>query len=307
MNQDNLADFELLDYWYRHPLLPGSLERDRELRHAYVRLGFSYPYLLNSILALMSLRRFDENRHSTRWYTRALAHQQAATSLSRPHFQRLDSSHHKAILTFSTFTSLYAVAEPLYRPSSFYQNCSKFDPIEEFVHAIQLSRGSIAFVQQQLHSVMASDAFMAAKYSSDLLAVACDLERYPQMLTLNNAVQGVCEDREHLTACLGAVKLMATCMRVLFDSHSIMVIFAWIKDVDSIFWDMCSARHPVALLILGHFAAVMSLNEGFWLLKYWPPVLLRYIQKQVEDDHWRDLLRWPAEIVFRKNGVPCLS
>ncbi|KAL4915315.1 hypothetical protein BDW62DRAFT_212799 [Aspergillus aurantiobrunneus] len=223
IHEDSLADLELLDYWDRHPLLPGSLERDRELRHANVRLGFSYPYLLNSILAVMSLRRF-------------VAHQQAAISRSRPHFQCLDSPHHKAILAFSTFTSLYAVAEPLHRPTSLYHKRSKFDPIEEFVHAVRLSRASTAFVQH-LRAVTASDAFMATKYSPNKLEV---------VMTINH----------------------------------IMVLFAWIKEVDSIFWDMCSARHPVALIILGHFAALMSLRQGFWLIQHWSSVLSRFIREQ---------------------------
>lgn len=314
MNEDSLADFELLDYWYRHPALPGSLERDRELRHAYISLGLSYPYLLNSILALMSLRRFDENRSCTRWYARAVAHQQAAISRSRPHFHRLDSSHHKAILAFSTFTSLYAVAEPLHRPTSFYHDCPEFDPVEDFVHAVQLSRGSAAFVQQHLPSVIASDAFMAEKYSSSQLEIACDLEaHFPQLLTLRSAMQGMYENYEHETACLDAIERLFTCMKLLFDDGNsgsnkhIMVIFTWVKEVDSIFWDMCSVRHPVALVILGHFAALMSLNQDFWLLQGWPSVLLRYIQGRVKGYHWGDLLQWPAEIVLRSSRLPCAS
>ncbi|KAL4986740.1 hypothetical protein BDW68DRAFT_162511 [Aspergillus falconensis] len=306
LNGDSLADFELLDYWYRHPLIPGSLELDRELKHGYVRLGISHPYLLNSILALMSLRRFVEDRCYTSWYTRAVAHQQAAISRARPHLQRLDRSQHKAIIAFSTFTSLYAVAEPLHRPTSFSHDHSDFDPIEEFIHGIRLSRGTTAFIQQHLRSVVTSDAFMATKYSSNGLEVACGLEaQFPQLLTLRNAIQGMYGD-EQRAVCLDAVERLFTCMKILLgnpgNNRHIMVIFAWAKEVDSILFDMCSARHPVALVILAHFAALMSLNQGFWLLQHWPAVLLRYIRDRLKD--WEDLLRWPTEIIFRNNSIP---
>ncbi|KAJ0421366.1 hypothetical protein BJY00DRAFT_282595 [Aspergillus carlsbadensis] len=319
-NNDSLADFELLDYWYRHPLLPGSVEQDRELRHAYVRLGFSYPFLLSSILALVSLRRFDEDRTCTRWYIRAIAHQQAAISLSRPYLHRLESPHQKAILAFSTFTSLYAVAEPLHRPASRYLACSEFDPVEEFVHAMRLSRGSSAFVQHHLRSVIASDAFMAAKYSPVQLKAACDLEApFPQLRTLRNAILGISEDCERRAVYLDAVERLFVCMNILLDSdngndndnagnsHRLMVIFAWTQEVDRTFWDLCSARHPVALVIMGHFAALMSLKQGIWFLQHWPVVLLRYIQEKVTDGRWGDLLRWPVGIVSRGDRVACFS
>lgn len=309
LNDDSLADLELLDYWYRHPLLPGSPELDRELKHGYAHLGFSHLYLLNGILALTSLRRFGEDRSRTSWYTRALAHQQAAISRIQPHFQSTDTSHRKAILAFSTLTSLYAVAEPTYRPTSFNNNHSDFDPVEEFLRAIRLGRHTTAFVQQHLSSVATADPFTALKYSPNSLEITCNLEEhFSQLPLLRESILRWCEG-EQQAACLDAVERLFMCIKVLTDNpgnnHHMMVIFKWAKEVNSIFLDMCSARHPMALIILAHFAALMSLSQGFWLLHHWPSILLTYIREHLKD--WGDLLQWPTGIISHNNGASRLA
>ncbi|RAH49597.1 uncharacterized protein BO95DRAFT_405844 [Aspergillus brunneoviolaceus CBS 621.78] len=306
LNQESLADLELLDFWYRHPLLPGPPDQDRELKQSYAQLGFSHPYLLNSILALVSLRRFGEGRARPCWYSRALAHQQAAISRARPHFQHLDgdSTSHKAMLAFSTFTSLYAVVEPLHRPTGLSQACA-FNPVDEFLHAVWLGRRTTAFVQQHLRAVAFSDPFMAAKYSSNDRQIGrCDLEaQFPQLRILRDAIRGGFDEGEQRAICLDAVERIFACMRILVDDSRdngpcIMVIFTWVNEVDRRFLDLCVARQPVALVILAHFAALMSLNNGFWLLQHWPGVLLEYIQELLKD--WGGhLLQWPREVIFR--------
>ncbi|RYP85121.1 hypothetical protein DL770_005101 [Monosporascus sp. CRB-9-2] len=78
LNQDSIADLELLEYWHRHPFPANTSGPGRRSEYDPVRLGFSHHYLLNSILALAALQLFDEDRSQTRWYARAVAHQQAA-------------------------------------------------------------------------------------------------------------------------------------------------------------------------------------------------------------------------------------
>jgi hypothetical protein len=253
----------------------------------------------------MSLRRFGEDRSCTSWYARALAHQQAAISRASPHFQRLDSSHHKAILAFSTFTSLYAVVEPIHRPTCFNSDRSDVDPIEDFLHAIQFSRHTTAFVQQYLSSVVPSDPFMASKYSQNRLEVACNLDaHFPQLPLLRDFIRGICEG-EHRATCLDTVERLFTCMKILLENpgnnHHVMAIFTLVKDMNSIFLDMCTARHPGALIILAHFAAVMSLNQGLWLLQHWPAVLLRCIREQLKD--CGGILQWPTGIISQNNNA----
>jgi hypothetical protein len=73
-------------------------------------------------------------------------------------------------------------------------------------------------------------------------------------------------DQHHRVVCLYAARLAFSYMAVFLDSiqgeTQTQVIFAWATGVDTVFWDLCETRHPVALVILAHFAVLMSLSRG---------------------------------------------
>ncbi|KAL4901863.1 hypothetical protein BDW74DRAFT_67273 [Aspergillus multicolor] len=306
LNEDSLADLELLEYWHRHPLIPSMSHQAKQLEHSYVQLGFSHHYLLNSILSLAALQRFNENRTCTRWYSRAVAHQQGAISRVKPHLQSLETStsHHKAILAFSTFTSLYAVAEPLLRPKSARCSSPKFEPVAEFIRVIQIGRCTSIFVKQHLNPLITTDPFMVSKFSSNTDAYAGDLgARFPQLSLLQNCIEHYQDDDEKRAVCLHAAKLVFTYMAIFLDAmeepRQTRLIFAWVNEVNDLFLHLCSTRHPIALAILAHFAALMSLNQGVWFTQSWSQLLLEDIRCKLEG--WEELIKWPIGIVLQSD------
>lgn len=119
----------------------------RHLRCGLVRLGFSHHCLLNSILGFTAPQLYSEDRSRSKWYARAVAHQQAAITRARPYFQSLDQTQHRAMLGFSAFTSIYTVAEPLLRPARVRSLQAQFDPVEELLQALYFSRSTMVFVR----------------------------------------------------------------------------------------------------------------------------------------------------------------
>ncbi|RYP66002.1 hypothetical protein DL769_006159 [Monosporascus sp. CRB-8-3] len=311
LNQDSLADLELLEYWHWHPLPVNPSGPGRRPEYDPVRLGFSHHYLLNSILALAALQLFSEDLSQIRWYARAVAHQQAAVTRARPHLQRLEESQHLALLSFSVFTSLYTVAEPLLRPAPFGCHQSDFDPVKELLQAIRLGRCSSVFVQQHLRSSVTSEPLLVAKYGPGPLEAIQGLEaRFPQLAWLRGFIERQCEGRER-AACLQAAESLFTGISLLVDNpddpRQVAAIWRWASNVDSAFLDMCSAQNTVALVIFAHFAALMSLNRGIWYLQSWPAVLLGQIRSLLKDG-LEDTIRWPEEVIFRnKLALPLAS
>ncbi|KAH7115518.1 hypothetical protein B0J13DRAFT_653967, partial [Dactylonectria estremocensis] len=136
LNEDSLIDLELLDYWHRHPVTGFMSETAIHLQHDLVRLGFSHHYLLNSILSLTALQLYSQDQSQSKWYTQAVAHNQATITRARPHFQSLDQTHHRALLGFSAFASMCTVAEPPLRTARVRSLQAQFAPIEEFLRAL---------------------------------------------------------------------------------------------------------------------------------------------------------------------------
>lgn len=272
----------------------------RAFQYDFVRLGFSHHYLLNSILALAALQLFDQDRSRSRWYVRATAHQHAALTRAGPHLQQLEECQQKALLGFAAFTTLYAVAEPTLRPARRDGEPAGFDPVAELIHAIKLGRSTTAFVQNNLVSQPWADPMVVSKFSPIQREPADDLEqRFPPLALLRDLVERHCEGQQK-QACLHAIETLFTSIALLMDNpgdpRQMKLIWGWGNEVDSMFLDMCSARHAVALVILAHYGVLISLNAGLWHLRSWPAALLKHIESLV-DGEWHEGLSWPAQVI----------
>ncbi|KZL83590.1 hypothetical protein CI238_06001 [Colletotrichum incanum] len=300
LNEDSLADLELLEYWHRHPVANDSSDAMRHVQYDYVRLGFSHHYLLNSILAVAALQLFSEDRSGVKWYARAVAHQQAAISRARPHFQLLDEAHSRALLGFSAFTSMYAAAEPVLRPARMFSPQTQFNPVEELIHGLRFGRCTRAFVQQKFGPQITSDAWLLVNFGSSHLEFAQDLEvSFPQLALLQDCIEDRCNGRQR-AVCLHAVKLLfhniATFLRNPENPGHIMQVWGWGLEVQEVFLDMCSEQHAVALIILAHFPVLMSFKTGHWCTRNWPGILFEHIVR-VLGDEWEDVLKWPRDVM----------
>jgi hypothetical protein len=81
------------------------------------------------------------------------------------------------------------------------------------------------------------------------------------------------------------------------------VIWGWGLEVHQAFLDLCSTRHPVALVILGYFTVLMTFYKEHWCMRGWPSGLLRHIMG-VLGNQWEDAMKWPGDLVF---GVTTLD
>ncbi|KZL78059.1 C6 zinc finger domain-containing protein [Colletotrichum tofieldiae] len=299
LNDDSLADLELLEYWHRHPVTNDFSDAMRHVQYDYVRLGFSHHYLLNSILAVAALQLFSEDRSRAKWYARAVAHQQAAISRARPHFQLLDEAHSRALLGFSAFTSMYAAAEPVLRPTRMLSLQTQFNPVEELIHGFRFARCTRALVQQKFSPLITSDPWLLVNFGSSHPEIAQDLEvSFPQLALLQGYIEHRCNGRQK-AACLHAVKLLFHKISMLSrdpeNPGHIMQVWSWGLEVQETFLDMCLEQHAVALIILAHFPVLMSLKKGHWCTLNWPGVLFEHIVR-VLGDGWENALKWPRDV-----------
>lgn len=306
LNEDSLADLELLEHWHRYPITGDSCEATKQLQFSLVRLGFSHHYLLNSILGLTALQLYSEDRSQVKWYARAVAHQQAAITRARPHFEAFDQKQQQALLGFSAFTSMYAVAEPVHRPARVH-SLAQFDPIEEFLTALHFSRSTLLFVQQSYPPPVVSESWLLTKFVVNRQITGKHLAtRYPQLASLHEYVERCCE-AEQKTACLHASTVLFRRIAMLSDNPGDpepgKVIWGWGLEVHQAFLDLCSTRHPVALVILAHFTVLMTFYKEHWCMRGWPSGLLRHIMG-VLGNQWEDAMKWPGDLVF---GVTTLD
>ncbi|WQF90143.1 Putative zn(2)Cys(6) fungal-type DNA-binding domain-containing protein [Colletotrichum destructivum] len=307
LNEDSLADLELLEHWHRHPIVGDHTNTARRLFSDFVRLGFSHHYVLNSILGLTALHLYSEDKSQSKWYARAVAHHQAAISRAKPHFQSLHETNSQALLGFSAFMSMYAVAEPFLRPSRVLAlQTTKFDPLEELLRAYQFTRSATAFVRQNFNPATISQSWLLTTFEVRFRSELLDLETtFPRIRPLLACIERRSEGNLR-AACFSAISQISRRITALLDRpddpEMPKIIWSWGLEANQLFLDMCSARQPVALVTLAHFTILMSLHRDHWGLRGWPEGLLRHI-KGLLGDEWECAVQWPCDVVFGSEVV----
>lgn len=195
---------------------------------------------------------------------------------------------------------MYAVAEPTLRPVRPGGEPAAFEAVDELVRAIRLGRSATAFVLDRLATPPWQDSMVVKKFSPIQYQPVANLEqRFPQLSSLRDLVDSHCESQQK-QACLHALDTLFNSITFLTDNpgdtQQMGLIWGWGNSVDPVFLDMCSARHPVALVILAHYGVLMNLNAGLWHLRAWPAALLEHIESIVNED-WRGSLDWPSQMI----------
>lgn len=62
---------------------------------------------------------------------------------------------------------------------------------------------------------------------------------------------------------------------------------------------MFESHHPVGLVLLAHYAALMSMRSNYWFFKRWPRLLLDSITSLLQPE-WHVHLEWPSEMVLKE-------
>ncbi|KAG7140459.1 Sterol uptake control protein 2 like [Verticillium longisporum] len=307
LNEDSVADLELLEQWHRRQITGHLSDSARSLESSLVRLGFSHHYLLNSILALTALELYSEDQSRFKWYARAVAHQQTALSRVKPHFKSPEATDQQALLGFSAFTSMYAVAEPFMRPHQLRAfQPAQFDPVDELLRAFHFGRCTTSFVQQSFPPALVTESWLLLpSMTRQGDAFQGPSAKFPQFQPLVDRVRHLSDHSQEM-ACLSSISQLIGRIATLVDNPTEpekgKVIWGWGLEVHQDFLDMCSARHSVALAVLAHLAVLMTFYREHWCLRSWPTGLLSHV-KGVLGDEWKDVIQWPCDVVFGSVAV----
>lgn len=174
------------------------------------------------------------------------------------------------------------------------------DPITEIVCCFQLARGIKVVIGPHWPYLSNSWLKPALKHHDFRERFLPSLQDYPQFGKLRDLLSQH-NDEDETRAYLHALEQLFVYIAVLESDLgeyiSMRVINSWPIEVETTFLELLSRRDPLALVILAHYGALMSLRPGTWWIGRWPIVLLDHIEKSVSDS-WQELLRWPKQIIL---------
>jgi hypothetical protein len=273
------------------------------LLHNFVELAFATPYLLHEMLAVSALRLFAEHGQRHELVARASFHQTKALGLVQPYVTAVTEEQCLPLLFFSSFAAISGLAEVALDA---HRGCDKFaDPIAKTTHSFQLSRGIMTMLTPHWPYICQTWAWTIISSQIEACSDLTPLpETIPTYTTLRSLAFGVEPDQAR-KACLRAVELTLGSLSLVQQcedaSVSRRLVTSWPIEVDAEFHLLLADRKPVSLVILAHYAALLSLGTGLWWVGRWPALLLEHISSALGEE-WAEFLTWPRNVVLNGPG-----
>lgn len=266
-----------------------------------LRIGHEFSYVLHILLSLSALRLFDRQPSRMDLLVQANQHQTFALRLVRPHLSALDRSNIDPVLNFSHIVSIAALAHPLYSQCKEGALLSA-DVIGDMIQSFHITRGIKLISQRKWElngyprSNCVPDMEDEDPWNQGLLV------KYPGYSTIREVITRCCNTGLERSSCLDAIRKVFSFIDLIEDwpdlHHDARLIQIWPIELHQHFMAMLSDRHPVALCVLGNYAALLKLRSGTtWPFATWPVLLLQAVEADLGVE-WHSVLHWARRRVL---------
>ena len=278
------------------------------------RLALAHGFLLHQILAVAALHCYVQDPNGSRHLAGiATSHRALALELVKPALQSDDSEVGIALFAFAGLTAIYAFGE-----LAIHLKDDEDDQhtINHLIACFRLTRGISTLVQAHQGSINGSWAEAMINLDADeaLQRLRKTGLRFDQARILNEKI----EEQEQLnesedktaylhaaTRCLENIQLLLS-QRLQGETTNddfYHLIMSWPNDISDQVMQAIEAREPLALVIIAHFAVLMSMHTRQWWLNLWPERVLADVGAQV-GPQWTGYLEWPWQMLARsrENG-----
>lgn len=253
---------------------------------------------------------------TSKWYPLAISHHSAAIRLARPHIAASNPTHSEAIFNFSAFNSLFSFAEPVLRPdndggsetpTTATTTTTPRDYLSDLLDSFKMARGIRAIIAKDPSVLIEKGAIdhPGWSYEDHVARIEPTLQtRYPQLSKLSQLASEHLQDGEgQLTATLKALHNLFVNMAVLEESptdhSSASLIQRWAISIEGPFLSLCDGRHPVALVVLAHYAVLVQMRTNIWFFRRWPRLILGEIGVELRGSPWERWIEEPEREVTR--------
>lgn len=308
-----IDDLQLLHHWHNaakeadfapfadHEHLDSKAEYNRTMD-----LAFRHPYLLHLLLALSALHKLHASHGSNaKLYSIATAHNLSAMRLVRPHITRGDPEHRDAVFNYAAFSSLFAMAEPPLRSGDAAISSDPAVCISALLEAFKMGQGVNAVSSSIKEYLESSGSLQGDLWEDNRQEIIPTLKQdYPQLKVLETVVAEHCTEQQR-SPCCDAIKELFISFGVLAtsskDHSSLWLIMTWPMHLNSEVHAMFEAKHPVGLVMLAHYAALMNMRSNYWFFSRWPPLLMASVSRLLPSN-WQSCLQWPRSMMDESIG-----
>lgn len=297
----NVLDLELYNNFileYAAALSVG-IPLKMETVRSYTTLVFEKRYLLHSQLAVSALQIYYREDSRQSLLVRAAHLQNTALSLAKPHMIALSEHESVPMLFLASQIAIYGLASEALQLES-----SSADLLNKLLDCFRLVRGIKTLLTPHWSYMLNSWVGPLLQYGMTTesgLSFDFSSEKFVQAKMLRSLALGL-EVREQRQACLDAIDMLFRFMS--FEQQNVDILTSarlvqqWAVSICPIFETLLLQHKPVTLIILVHYAVLLSMSKQLWWVKKWPKLILEYVDRHLGEE-WNDILSWPRMMISK--------
>jgi hypothetical protein len=258
------------------------------------QLGFSYPFVLNGVLAISALHlsRFKKGDSQVRYLSQAYRHYDSALRVATALLSDINEETCPPLYIFTTLCVFFTLgAGPKEGDFLLFGNRGLPEWHVLFRGLETILKQNIEFLleRSELSPIFTISNRMINREPNDnehlqrlkeqILATSSDDPDLPIYLTA----------LEDLSKSFPPSSAQGTRIET-----SPQYVFTWMIRLADDFVDCLQQRKPVSLVILAHFCVLLNDLSTFWWIRGWPEHLISEIYASVNGEY-RMWLRWPME------------
>lgn len=281
-----------------------------------------YPYLLHAILAASALHityvtTQSPTGQSNFCIAKARFHNRAALSAYIWSLNRIDASSCHFVFGFSLVVACFQFAFCSLQTMNHAVKSNRHELLNDVIAIFDLMRGTVAIADA------AAQWIPNCPPDRVLLPMRTMLHDRDTSVPseIDWMIQGLVENLEHIwtqhsrgpaetLVCLSALADLRNTFTHLAkgDQVALKAILAWLAFVDNSYVDLVKDRHPMALVVLAHFAIALHRLNHLWWLRGVGHMLVHTIKDMLLDTGETccfTMLEWPLAVVAQSR-VPSL-
>ncbi|KAF2684555.1 hypothetical protein K458DRAFT_442885 [Lentithecium fluviatile CBS 122367] len=297
-----LDDMRLLHHWTaKTALAHGSTlasNGDRLWSIEVAEVAFEHPFLLHGLLGIAAIHKTlgDPQNDRPGLLAQADAHMSSCLGPYKKNLEQPALETSLPMFLLSSILVTYNLASA--------QVAEPDNPIDALLHCFRLLRGVSIVIGphwEQLTKTTIVAQIMSNIVASEEKASAEDGQiEINEVLRLKELVAQL--DTSHAEVCIRTIEdLHQVFVRTELSDHpdnAHTICMIWPAQLSETYLDLIAAEHPVAVIILAHFAVLMVRSRHAWYLKGWPKRIVnaavRILDSTPELQKWLD---WPRQHV----------
>jgi hypothetical protein len=260
------------------------------------RIGFSYEFVMNSMLAISALHLAYLNPEKRQFYiSHAMLRHQTAIQTAVPLLEDVTDENCSALYIFSSLTCIFALASPR-KPGDFL--ILGETGIAEWLNLLRGTRyiNEIAHTSRTsgpLEPVFAAGAWMSERRHSSERGEYLDHLR--QLFMDNIAVDG------GLEMYMTTIDALERSLSIISSSEpnvdTSKEFFVWLFQISDDFLSHLREASQEALVIFAHSCVLLEhVDSHYWWIKGWSTHLVSHVYDILDKAH-REWIKWPMKEV----------